>query len=178
MRRVLLAMLTAGACGGALGAQESPYVSYRDREIKALLAEEVESYVAGAGMGFALAAELNGYPGPKHVLELADSLDLSARQRAAIAESRDRMLHRAITLGEEIVAHERTLDSLFAAGAIEPEALARLTREIGELRGGFRGVHLAAHLDMVALLSDEQVARYLDLRGYVTAERGGHRHED
>ena len=32
---------------------------------------------AGRGMGLALAAELNGYPGPAHVLELADKLDLA-----------------------------------------------------------------------------------------------------
>ena len=34
------------------------------------------------GMGLALAAELNGYPGPAHVIELAKSLGLSEPQRA------------------------------------------------------------------------------------------------
>jgi hypothetical protein len=33
-------------------------------------------------MGLALAAELNGYPGPAHVIELAKSLGLSEPQRA------------------------------------------------------------------------------------------------
>ena len=39
---------------------------------------------AGRGMGLALAAELNGYPGPSHVLELADKLKLSAEDKAAL----------------------------------------------------------------------------------------------
>lgn len=34
-------------------------------------------------MGLAKAAELNGYPGPLHVLELAVDLSLTAEQKAA-----------------------------------------------------------------------------------------------
>ena len=56
----------------ALGQQQSPYVEYQGRSIMALSAEQIGSYLAGDGMGFALAAELNGYPGPRHVLELAE----------------------------------------------------------------------------------------------------------
>ena len=32
-------------------------------------------------MGLALAAELNGYPGPRHVLDLADQLGLTPEQQ-------------------------------------------------------------------------------------------------
>ena len=39
----------------------------------------VQSYLSGAGMGYAKAAELNRHPGPMHVLELADQLKLAAR---------------------------------------------------------------------------------------------------
>jgi hypothetical protein len=35
-------------------------------------------------MGLALPAELNGYPGPIHVLELSDKLGLSAEQKSRI----------------------------------------------------------------------------------------------
>ena len=56
----------------------------RPRSIKALSEQQVNELGAGRGMGLALAAELNGYPGPSHVLELADKLELSADQRAKV----------------------------------------------------------------------------------------------
>ena len=64
-------------------AQHAPYAGQQSRAIKAFSAEETEQYLAGAGMSHALAAELNRYPGPMHVLELADRLSLSPQQRAA-----------------------------------------------------------------------------------------------
>ena len=51
----------------------SPYVGLEAREIKALSEEQRQELLDGHGMGLALAAELNHYPGPKHVLELAPS---------------------------------------------------------------------------------------------------------
>ncbi len=80
----ILALALVAVVGSALG-QQSPYVEYQDRPIKALSAEVVVAYLAGDGMGFALAAELNGYPGPRHVLQLADSLLLDATQHAEVA---------------------------------------------------------------------------------------------
>ena len=60
------------------------------REVKALSAEQMTALAAGRGMGSALAAELNGYPGPLHVLELADPLGLSEGQRAPNAPAMKR----------------------------------------------------------------------------------------
>jgi hypothetical protein len=51
------------------------------RAIKALSEWQVSDLSAGRGMGLAMAAELNGYAGPSHVLELADKLELSSDQR-------------------------------------------------------------------------------------------------
>jgi hypothetical protein len=62
---------------------QTPYAGMQSRSIKALSDQQIADLNAGRGMGLALAAELNGYPGPLHVLELADKLDLSADQRAA-----------------------------------------------------------------------------------------------
>ena len=62
-------------------AETAPYAGQDVREIKALSPERAEGLKAGAGLGYALAAELNGWPGPLHVLELADDLDLSSSQR-------------------------------------------------------------------------------------------------
>ena len=117
-------------------------------------------------MGFALAAELNHYPGPKHVLDMADHLGLSADTRAAIEAIRERMSANAIPLGQALIAAEASLDSAFVRGGLGEDELARRTAEIGRLTGELRAVHLGAHLEVRALLTDEQVARYDQMRGY------------
>lgn len=174
MKRQLLVAAVVLAVVGKAAAQESPYTGYESRDIKALSAEEVEGYLSGAGMGFALAAELNGYPGPTHVLELADSLDLDADQRTRVTEIFELMRGRALELGAGILEREQVLDSLFASHTITADALAALTHEIGTLRGELRSAHLAAHLETAASLSREQMRRYQILRGY--GDAGGHRH--
>ena len=63
---------------------QTPYAGMQTRPIKALSEQQIADLGAGRGMGLALAAELNGYPGPSHVLELADKLELSAEQRASM----------------------------------------------------------------------------------------------
>jgi Spy/CpxP family protein refolding chaperone len=159
-------------------AQESPYTQHTEREIKALSAEEVEGYLAGKGMGMALAAELNSYPGPKHVLELADSLKLSDEQQLQTRAVFDRMKAQATRLGQEIVERERWLDGLFASGEISEEGLEALVTEIGLLTGELRYHHLRAHLAVKRLLLAEQAARYDALRGYGDGHEGEHRHEE
>jgi Spy/CpxP family protein refolding chaperone len=173
----LAALLFAvGACAPASAPEASPHATIADREIKALSAEEIAGYRAGAGMGFALAAELNGYPGPMHVLELAGELELSAEQRAAIQAARSRMQVEASALGTALVEREGQMDRLFAGGnATEPE-VRRLTGEIAELRGRIRHAHLRAHLETTETLSRHQIHRYMELRGYAT--EGHHDHTE
>ena len=82
MNRSMIAaalILTATAANA-----QAPYGGMQIRPIKALSEQQIAHLGAGRGMGFALAAELNGYPGPSHVLELADRLELTAGQRAGI----------------------------------------------------------------------------------------------
>src|SRR5262245_58316557 len=71
------------ALPAAAQAPSAPYAGQQNREIKALSPEEIRDLAEGRGMGLAKAAELNGYPGPSHVLELAAPLRLTAEQRAA-----------------------------------------------------------------------------------------------
>lgn len=170
--------LLAFVCGSAVAtaAQDvptSPYVGIQGRVIKALAAEDVAGLLNGDGMLMALAAELNGYPGPKHVLELADSLDLSSEQRASAEVIFDRMQAAAREIGQRIVRIEQELDSLFATRAIDSDRLIRLTASVASLHGELRGEHLRAHLEMTASLSDHQVMRYQQMRGYGEA---GHVH--
>lgn len=150
----------------AARAQESPYVDYKLREIKALSPQQIEGYLEGSGMGFALPAELNGYPGPKHVMELADSLELSDAQRAATAEIFSQMRDEAQRLGRLIVRKEAELDSLFAARSLTADRLRALTAELGALEGELRAAHLAAHLAVTDHLTEHQRHQYARLRGY------------
>ena len=77
---------------------QTPYGGMQTRPIKALSEQQVADLGAGRGMGLALAAELNGYPGPSHVLELADRLDLTADQRASVQRLFDSMKMEACLL--------------------------------------------------------------------------------
>ena len=78
---------------------QSPYVGQEYREIKALSTQEISDYISGRGMGLAKAAELNGYPGPAHVLELATQLNLTADQKLKTEAIFRSMQARAIPLG-------------------------------------------------------------------------------
>ena len=103
----------------------SPYAGEQSRGIKALSAQEVEALLAGQGMGFAKAAELNGYPGPAHVLELAGDLELTGDQRRLTVELFAAMEREAVLVGRELVDAERRLDRLFAERSVEPRFIFR-----------------------------------------------------
>jgi len=153
----------------------SPYAGMEMRPVKALSDQQTADLKAGRGMGLALAAELNGYPGPAHVLELADALSLSNEQRAATKALLDEMKAETIPIGERIIADETALDRLFSERRVTTASLDATTARIGAAQGELRAAHLRYHLAMAALLSPLQVAHYRELRGYATAPaQGGH----
>lgn len=159
----LVLMLSAGV----LVAQErSPYVGLETREIKALSAEDVAEIERGAGWGLALSAELNGVPGPAHLLELADAIPLDEAQVAAIQAMFDQMRAEAVTEGAVYLALEAEIEARFRAGEMQSEVLAALVMRSAESRGRLRLIHLSRHLETVELLTPEQVVRYAELRGY------------
>jgi len=158
-------VLSALACAVVAHAQ-SPYAGQESRAIKALAPEEIRGHEGGKGMGFAKTAELNGYPGPAHVLELATPLGLSPSQRERTEDLFRRMEADAIAHGRRLVEEERRLDASFADRSVTPGSLAAATRRIGELQAELRRVHPEAHLAQVALLTPLQVARYVQMRGY------------
>jgi Spy/CpxP family protein refolding chaperone len=162
LTRVALISLLFGAAPGFLEGQEvdQPYAGLQEREIKSLSREQIERYRAGEGMGLALPAELNDHPGPKHVLEPAADLELSAEPGAAVQAAYDAMHAEAVRLGEAVVDRERRLDALFAGGAVTSEALRAALDELGRLQAELRFVHLAAHLETQRVLIPEQVERY------------------
>jgi len=126
-------------------------------------------------MGYAKAAELNRFPGPMHVLELADKLGLSEEQRATTKALMDQHKRQARALGAELVESERALEVLFEKGTVDEAMLARAVRASAALEGEYRLSHLETHRRMRALLTDEQTKRYDALRGY-SAEAPAHQH--
>jgi len=159
--------------------QRTPYEGQQSREIKALSDAEVQAYLGGRGMGLAKAAELNGYPGPMHVLELAAQLKLSAAQKTETQIVFERMRQEAVRLGKTIVEKEADLNRLFAGQEANSNNLPAAVAEIARLQGELRSVHLRAHLEMKRVLSRSQIEKYDELRGYGTTQhdrngRGNH----
>lgn len=151
--------------GHAPGAA-APYAGLQSRDIKALSREDTQALLERRGMSLALAAELNGHPGPMHVLELGDALGLDAVQREGTRALMEQHKARARELGNRLVDAERELDRAFAAGGVTPSDADRLTARIAALQGDLRAEHLKTHLAQARLLNARQVAAYQNLRGY------------
>jgi hypothetical protein len=163
-----LFITTLFVCTSVASAAEtsSPYAGQETREIKALSLDEINGYLSGDGMSFAKAAELNHYPGPKHVLELADQLQLSEEQRRRSQMIFEDMKAKTVNLGKQLVEKEQLLNSRFVDANISDADLLQLVTEISVLHGKIRAVHLQAHLAEKIVLTSDQLMRYDALRGY------------
>lgn len=168
MKHILSLAAFGMALTAAFGAraQTGPYAGEQQRAIKALDDREVAALRQGQGMGYAKAAELNGYPGPMHTLELAEPLQLSAEQRAATRLLMAAHKARARELGDAVVQAETTLDKLFADRQATPERVNDATQRVASLQARLRAEHLNTHLAQTALMSPSQALRYAELRGY------------
>lgn len=176
MRVSVLFCAALMATTAAWAQQHQPYGGMQHRAVKALSAEQIADLRAGRGMGFALAAELNGYPGPIHVLEHADALVLTPHQRQRTQSLYEAMKAEAIPLGEKLIAQETALDRAFATRSITPEFLAAATAAIGGTQAALRATHLRYHLAQIEVLTPEQVRRYAELRGYAGGEHAPAQH--
>ena len=177
MKRLFVLVLLAFLPAGATAQTPQPYAGMQTRTIKSLSPAQLDDLRLGRGMGLALAAELNGYPGPLHVLELADQLALSVTQRERVQSLLAAMKAETIPLGETLIAQEAELDRQFANRSVTPVSLAAMTQSIGGTQGALRAAHLKYHLSMLETLTPEQVQRYSLLRGYGDgAQPREHRH--
>jgi hypothetical protein len=151
----------------------SPYVGFDTRDVKTLSPERIEGLRRGAGLGYALAAELNGLPGPMHVLELQKPLELSPDQLRRTQALFERMRKEAIAAGEALIAAEAHLDRMFVLGHASAERIAAQTQVAAAQEARLRAIHLTAHLEQAAILTPDQIASYVRLRGY-QAPGAGH----
>lgn len=157
-------------------AMESPYSGEQVRQIKALSDKDINDYLTGQGRGYAKAAELNSFPGPRHVLDLAQPLSLSPQQLEHTKIIYDAMKAEAVALGKLLVDKESEIDRKFATASMERDDLNALTAEIGAIEAKIRRTHLAAHIEQKAVLSEAQVQLYNRLRGYTATSASEHRH--
>jgi hypothetical protein len=173
MKRFIAAACAAVALGAAplLAQSHQPYAGLQTRAIKALSDEQIADLRAGRGMSMALPAELNGYPGPSHVIEHAEALALTPEQAAEMRRLYDSMKREAVPLGERLIAQEAALDRQFAAHTMTAAALGEATAAIGKTQGELRATHLRYHLLTVTVLTADQLRRYAALRGYDGSER-------
>ncbi|MCE2454072.1 MAG: hypothetical protein J4F48_14960, partial [Nitrospinae bacterium] len=148
----------------------SKYAGQQSRAIKSLSAEDIAELKRGGGWGLAKAAELNGVPGPIHLLEMKDKIDLNESQRSAINAIYRRMKSRAILHGERLIDLERRLEGGFRNRTITDALLRDSLSAIAETKKELRYVHLAAHIETLKILTEKQVDTYNTLRGYSKAD--------
>lgn len=163
-----------GMGGPALASENQPYAGQQERAVKALAPGTVEGLLAGAGLGYAKAAELNGWPGPLHALELNEELGLTDEQVATLDALRDDMLARTVPLGRDLIAAEEELDRLFAGGEPSPAAVEAATLRIAAIEGRLRAAHLVTHLATAPVLTRHQTMLYSRARGYAGGGHDGH----
>jgi len=152
--------------GYAEDVQNSKYAGQQNREIKSLSPEDILELRRGGGWGLAKAAELNGVPGPAHLLELKSEIDLTDKQIKALRIVYDEMKRKAIRKGEELINLETNLEKLFVERTINDNRLRSLLTDIALVRGELRYIHLSTHLKTPEILSESQIIKYNIVRGY------------
>lgn len=159
----------------AVGAQDahhdhkSAYAGEEARPIKSLSDEDISELRRGGGWGFAKAAELNGMPGPSHVLKMADQIALDYDQKRRVRSVFEDMQREAIVEGARYISLEEDLEARFRKRDVSARELKADLAEIEESRARLRFVHLSAHLMLVDILTEPQIDTYNRLRGYKEA---------
>jgi len=176
MNKFIVSVVFVLFSGSCLADNSSPYAGQEIREVKSLSTAEVEGYLAGKGMGLAKAAELNGYPGPRHVLDLSNELDLTEKQVKQSNNIFTAMQSEAKELGAGFIQKEKELDELFSSGTIDHSKLEVVLFEIGEIKARIRMSHLSAHIEQKNVLTTNQVSLYTQFRGY-DDPGGGHKNQ-
>lgn len=148
------------------GGPSSPYAGQEKRSIKSLSDEDIAELQRGGGWGLAKAAEMNGVPGPAHLLEMKMEIGLDADQIGKLEAIFKDMQQKAIAEGKRLIEREKAMEDAFRAGPVSDEALKKLIADIEASRGALRYIHLSAHLTSPPLLTPRQIERYNQLRGY------------
>jgi uncharacterized protein (DUF305 family) len=144
----------------------SPYTDQLNSSVRGLSQEEIDGLLAGEGMGYARNAELNGYPGPRHILDIAKELQLTFEQADSIKTIFNDMNAEAVRVGQEIISAETLLSQSFSDKTISDKSLQVQLGKLANLYAQLRETHLQAHLAVTPMLNEEQLVQYQVLRGY------------
>jgi len=166
MKRAAMTVAFVLVTGASFAQSHPPYAGLQSRPIKALSDQQIADLRSGRGMSMALPAELNGYPGPLHVIEDANALALTTDQLAHVQRLYDEMKGEAVILGERLIAQEAELDRQFSSRTVTRPTLVETTTAIGKIQSELRATHLRYHLLTVEVLTPAQLSRYSALRGY------------
>ncbi len=145
---------------------KSDYAGQEKRIIKSLSEDDILQLKNGKGWGLAKAAELNGMPGPTHILQMKSQIGLSDEQEKKIKALFDSMQSKAIPLGNQLIELEKKLNESFANRTVTDGNLIEQLDSISRVRSSLRYVHLATHLTTPSILNPQQISDYNRLRGY------------
>lgn len=165
---LLVAALLACPATANDASPTSSYAGQEKRSVKSLSPDDIAELKAGSGWGLAKVAELNGVPGPRHLLDMKKEIGLSSSQIEAIEALFKEMNAAAIVLGQKLIEKEEQLERRFQTNVPKPQELKLLLQDIGEVRSELRFVHLSAHLATPDILSAAQIKHYNQLRGYAS----------
>jgi hypothetical protein len=154
------------ASAGNTHSGESQYHAQEKRQIKSLSESDINSLRNGKGWGLAKAAELNGIPGPSHLLQLKKEIQLRVEQEKQIQQLFDDMKQKAIHKGLMLIELEQKLETGFQTQDINKDSLLKILTKISKVRRDLRFIHLSTHLATPKILDKKQIVLYNKLRGY------------
>lgn len=163
---VILFTVSFSMVSAEIPAYRSHYAGQEKRQIKSLSADDIHQLKHGKGWGLAKAAELNGMPGPAHVLQMKNKISLSREQETKISALYEDMKSKAIPLGNKLIELEKKLNDAFANRSMTEKLLRQQLDSIATVRKQLRYVHLVTHLKTPNILSSHQIEHYNRLRGY------------
>jgi len=169
-----LVLISGFANDDTTGEKVSSYIAEQTRQIKSLSANDIKALQSGAGWGLAKPAELNGIPGPLHVLELQEELGLSRLQKNKIQDLWSSMNEQAKLEGDRYLDVEEKIEEFFKSKKDNEEELDNLLNQSATHLAALRKTHLLAHLEVLPILSFHQIKKYNVLRGY--QDHGRHNH--
>ena len=144
----------------------SKYQGEELRKIKTLSKDDISELQKGAGWGLAKAAELNGYPGPLHILQMESEISLTPTQKSKVQALYRDMNAQAVVLGKKLIDLEGKLNTAFSEQNIDSKSLEKHVAAIEGIRSSLRFLHLSAHLKTPDILTEAQITLYNRLRGY------------
>jgi hypothetical protein len=106
----------------------------------------------------------------------AGQFPLSTDQLITVQHLFEVMSGEAQRLGAAILKEEQELEAAFRARTIDATDLRERAARIAALQGELRAVHLRTHLATRALLNDDQIEHYNQVRGYTGSDSGPDQH--